>query len=54
MGGGVALVPHEDDLLQLVGRGAEDGYPDRKLGQKLGVVGRVYLENVFFSHCQWH
>ena len=43
IGGGVALVPDEDDLLELVGSGAEGGHPDRKLGQKLGLVGRVHL-----------
>ena len=43
VGGGVALVPDEDSLLQLVGGGPKDGQPDRKLGHELGVVGRVHL-----------
>ena len=43
IGGGVALVPGEDDLLELVGSGAKGGHPDRKLSQKLGLVGRVHL-----------
>ena len=46
IGGRVALVPDEDDLLELVGSGAEGGHPDRKLGQKLGLVGRVHLQNI--------
>ena len=41
--GGVALVPHEHGLLQLVGGAAEDGQPDRQLCHELGVVGRVHL-----------
>ena len=43
IGGGVALVPGEDDLLELVGSDAKGGHPDHKLGQKLGLVGRVHL-----------
>ena len=42
--GGVALVPGEDDLLELEGRDPEDGQPDPQLGQKLGLVGRVHLQ----------
>lgn len=46
IGGGVALVPGEDDLLELVGSGAKDGQPNPQLGHELGLVGRVHLKNM--------
>ena len=42
--GGVALLPNEDNLLELVAGGAKDGQANSQLGQKLGLVGRVHLQ----------
>ena len=42
--GGVALLPDEDNLLELVAGGAKDGQAISELGQKLGLVGRVHLQ----------